>query len=221
MSDMLKGEAASQTIQPQTLGSNTSGVTFSQFALAQKAGLIPAIDPKEALEALYADAFDHILQRIKTEDIQNELITPADIPDTYKLTVTLAPDLEQDDLRNTQIATQILNSGANVSKEWVNTNVLKISDSEAMYRQKQLELTMDAMMELSRAPEKLMPILESLTAPKKKGGPAQPTAPAAQAEAPQGMPGMGEMPMPGGMGNVPGMEQMPKTDSMIPPEERM
>lgn len=217
MSDMLKTEAAAQTIQPQTLGQNTSGVTFSQFALASKAGLIPAIDPKEAMEALYADAFRHILQRIKTEDIQNDLIQAVDIPEKFKLTVTLAPDLEQDDLRNAQIATQLLNSGATVSKEWVNSNILKIADTGEMYKQKKIEELMDAMIELMKAPEKLMPVLESFSA-KPQG---QPSVGSGQ----QGQGGQGQPMMPGqmpeGMPQMPGMEQMPQTDPMIQPEERM
>jgi len=218
MSDMLKSEAAAQTIQPQTLGQNTGGVTFSQFALASKAGLIPAIDPKEAMEALYADAFRHILQRIKTEDIQNDLIQAVDIPEKFKLTVTLAPDLEQDDLRNAQIATQLLNSGATVSKEWVNSNILKIADTGEMYKQKKIEELMDAMIELMKAPEKLMPVLESFSA-KPQGQQGQGQQGQGQQLPPlpgSGMPGQ----MPEGMPQMPGMEQMPQTDPMIPPNER-
>jgi len=215
MSDMLKSEAAAQTIQPQTLGQNTGGVTFSQFALASKAGLIPAIDPKEAMEALYADAFRHILQRIKTEDIQNDLIQAVDIPEKFKLTVTLAPDLEQDDLRNAQIATQLLNSGATVSKEWVNSNILKIADTSEMYKQKKIEELMDAMIELMKAPEKLMPVLESFSA-KPQGQQGQPSAGSGQPGQGQGMPGQ----MPEGMPQMPGMEQMPQTDPRMPPNER-
>lgn len=212
MSDMLKTEAAAQTIQPQTLGQNTAGTTFSQFALASKAGLIPAIDPKEAMEALYTDAFRHILQRIKTEDIQNDLIQAVDIPEKFKLTVTLAPDLEQDDLRNAQIATQLLNSGATVSKEWVNSNILKIADTGEMYKQKKIEELMDAMIELMKAPEKLMPVLESFSAKPKPQG--QPSAGGGQL-------GQGQEAGADAGNMIPGTEQMPQTDPMILPEERM
>ena len=124
---MMEQVAATQTVQPQTLGMNSNGVTFSQFAMASKAGMIPAIDPKEAQEQLYTDIFRHILERIKAEFIENELLAPGDIPDGFAITVKIEPDLEQDDLRNAQIALQIKQAGL-ASGEWIDTNLLKIPD---------------------------------------------------------------------------------------------
>lgn len=217
--DLMKGEAATQTIQPQTLGQNTAGVTFSQFALASKAGLIPAIDPKEAMEALYADAFTHMLQRIKEESIENELIKAGDIPNKLKLTVTLEPDLEQDDLRNAQIATQLKNSKANVSDEWINTNLLKIPDSKAMWRQMKIEELRNGMVELMKQPEFMQGFLTEIFKPKGKATPT-PTPTPSGADAPP--PPMGQAPLGEGVtqGMMPGMEQLPQTDAMIPREER-
>lgn len=217
--NIMQDQAATQTVQPQTLGQNTNGVTFSQFAMASKAGLIPAIDPKESQEALYKDAFTHILQRIKEENIENDLIQPGDIPDEFELEVTIEPDLEQDDLRNSQIAMQLLSSGANVSKEWVNTNLLKIADSKAMLRQKKKEELFDAMVELMKTPEVLGKYVQAVLGKKSVGGGQLPVD-------------GGEMPAGGGLDTdastrpseipgMPGMDQLPKTDAMIPPEERM
>lgn len=132
-------QSAQQTIQPQTLGANTGGVTFSQFAMASRAGLIPSQDPKEAQEQVYKDAFSHILQRVKNEGIDHPLFADVEIPDSFDLVVTLEPDLAQDDLRNASIVAQLKNSNANISDEWLNTNLLKISDSRAMFRQKTTE----------------------------------------------------------------------------------
>ena len=128
-------QAALQTIQPQTLGQNTQGITFSQFAMASRTGLIPAQDPKEATEQVYKDAFSHILQRVKNEGMKHPLFEGVEIPDNFDLIVTLEPNLAQDDLRNATIAAQ-LKGATNISDEWVNTNLLKIADSRAMFKQK-------------------------------------------------------------------------------------
>lgn len=213
--DLMKGEAATQTVQPQTLGQNTAGVTFSQFALASKAGLIPAIDPKEAMEALYEDAFTHILQRIKAESIENEVIAPGDIPEKVKLTVTLEPDLEQDDLRNAQIASQLKASGANVSDEWIDTNLLKVADSKAMWRQKKKEELRNQMVEMLKDPQFMGQfmgqIMGSMLGGKGKGGQGS------DQSAVNGGPPTVNSAVPGMM---PGGEAMPKTDAVIPLEER-
>lgn len=215
MISILKDQASMQTVQPQALGENTGGTTFSQFALAAKAGLIPAIDPKEAEEQEYKDAFLHMLTRIKEEGIENEVISPADIPDDVEVIVTIAPDLEQDDLRNAQTAVQLMNSNAGLSKEWIGTNVLKISDMNAVWEQAAKEKMRDAVMERVLADENLMGMLVQKAL--KMQTPSQPASqPTSQPTPPEGMgaiPGMG--------GGMEGMEPTPKTDPMIPQEERM
>ena len=231
--NILQEQAASQTIQPQTLGQNTNGVTFSQFALASKSGLIPAVDPKESQEALYADIFTNILERIRDEQIENELIKPADVPQTVQIRVTIEPDLEQDDLRNAQIALQLKQAGLG-SGEWIDTNILKIADSKAMWTQRKKEELMDAMVELMKAPEvmqkyltrslgqdKAQPTPESAASGSGAGpagangaGDAMPTDVSAD---PTQMPGMPNMP---GMPGMSGQEALPKTDPMIPLNER-
>lgn len=203
LKDLLDGQAATQTIQPQTLGQNTPGITFSQFALASKAGLIPAVDPKAALEALYKDVFIHVLQRIKQENIENDLIAPADIPDSIDMEVSIEPDLEQDDLRNAQIAVQIRNAGI-ASREWIETNILKIADSNEMFRQRKKEELMDAAVELLKSPEMLAKYIPMMMG-EKKPTPGQQTPPE----------------QPSLPGQPSGGEQLPQTDAMIPQEERM
>jgi len=220
--NILSEQSAAQTIHPQTLGQNTGGVTFSQFAMASKAGLIPAIDPKEAQEALYADAFTHMLQRIQAEDIENTLIPASIIPKKFKVKVTIQPDLEQDDLRNASVAQQLLTSGADVSKQWVNTNLLKITDNDEMWNQKAFEQMRDAMMQMVlQDPNVLGPMIQK--ALKIKPPPTPPHQKNAVGE------GGDQMPAPGGempVDQMPtpnpaaGMEQLPKTDAMVLPEER-
>jgi hypothetical protein len=211
--NILTEQASSQTIQPQTLGQNTNGVTFSQFAMASKAGLIPAIDPKEAQEALYGDAFTHILQRIQAESIDNKLIPANAIPKKVKVKVTIAPDLEQDDLRNATVAQQLLASGADVSKKWVNTNLLKITDTDEMWNQKALEQMRDAMLQLVvQDPNVLGPMVQKVL--KIAPPPTPPQQKSADGEG-GSMPVPGDMPVSGA-----GMEQLPKTEAMVPENER-
>lgn len=217
LGNILKDQSATQTIQPQTLGQSTGGTTFSQFAMASKAGLIPAIDPKESQEALYADIFTHILERIKAESIENEIIGAGDIPENFKLTVTIEPDLEQDDLRNAQIGLQLSQSGL-ASNEWINTNILKIQDNDEMWRQRKLEEMRDAMAQLLMSPEMLQPFVQKIMEKfKGKAAGGQATPPATPPE------GTGQTPpeLPGQGAPMTGMEQLPKTDAMILPEERM
>lgn len=205
---ILKDQASVQTVQPQALGENTGGTTFSQFALAAKAGLIPAIDPKEAEEQEYRDAFVCMLMRIKEEGIENDVIPPADIPENFEVTVTIAPDLEQDDLRNAQTAVSLMNSNAGLSKEWIGTNVLKISDMNAVWEQAAKEQMRDAVLAKALADENLMGMLVQ------KALKISPTPPPTPPQT-EGAIGEGSQ-MPGGM-----MGQMPQVDAMIPQEERM
>lgn len=136
---LMEDQTGRSTIQEQTIGGAAEATTFSAYVMSMNAGKLPAIDPTEAQEQCYKDLFTHILQRIKAEGIENDLIKPEDIPDDVELDVTMEPDLQQDDLRNSQIVAQLKNSGANVSNAWLNTNLLKIPDSDAMFREKTKE----------------------------------------------------------------------------------
>lgn len=210
---LIDAQTGQSTIQDQTIGGNSDVATFSSYVTQMNAGKLPAIDPREAQEMCYADAFMHILQRIKAEGIANDLIAPEDIPDDIELEVTLEPDLAQDDLRNSQIVTQLKNAGANVSDEWLNTNLLKISDSDAMFRQKAKEDIRKAILaNIMQKPEIMQQFIAAAM-----GQPAQPTPPPTPAptETPPTDPRM--MPMQSG----PGMETMPKTDAIVPMQERI
>lgn len=217
---LMDEQNARNTLQPQTLGANTQGVTFSQFALASKAGMIPAQDPKDAMEAVYRDAFTHILERIKHEGIVNELLEASDIPDQIEMEVSIEPDLAQDDLRNAQVASQLRNGNSNISDEWINTNILKIANSKEMRKQKDKEDIHNAIIQsivqnpeimnkyvMAALGEKQNPPVASATSPQ-MGGEVQPT--------PEEMQAMAMAQAQGGAG----MEAMPKTDAMILPEER-
>lgn len=120
------------TIYKQTLGENISGTTFSGLAMLSSAGQLPLEDPKEAIGFTFRDIFQHILERIKLEGIDNPWIKPQDIPDEYEIEVTLEPKLPQDNLRNAQVATAL---GPLVSDEWKRENLLQINDSDAMTKQ--------------------------------------------------------------------------------------
>ena len=221
LGNLLDKQAATQTIQPQTLGTSPAGVTFSQFALSSKAGMIPAVDPKESMEALYEDMFTHILERIEAESIDNDLLKAADIPKDFKIIVSIEPDLEQDDLRNASIALQLKNAGLG-SGEWIDTNILKIPDSKEVWKQRKMEEMRDAMMEIIKSPEFLQPLVQQQMQkfmPKKP--PTQTPPPADNAAMPTPPEGA-DMPtsnMPNTPG-MPGMEQLPQTDAMIPQNER-
>ncbi len=210
--DRYSGES---TIQDQTIGGPGDAATFSSYVMQVNSGKLPAIDPTEAQEQCYKDLFLHILQRIKAEGIANELIDPADIPDDIDLEVTLEPDLAQDDLRNANIFQQLKNAGANVSDEWLNTNLLKIADSEQMFRQTAKEQARKTIWAaILQDPEIIKPMIMAAMGMSQQP-PQQP--PQMQPGMEQGQPPMGVMPEPGPEATG---EGMPMTDAMPTPEER-
>jgi hypothetical protein len=190
------------------------------------AGKLPTIDPIEAQRQCYRDLFLHILQRIKAEGIENDLIKPEDIPDDIELEVTLEPDLQQDDLRNAQIVTQLKNAGANVSDEWLNTNLLKIADSNEMFRQSAKEQVRKAILgNIMQNPQIMQKFIAAAMG---QMGQPQTETPPTQTPLGEVPPGYHQMPdgsvmadseMPTQPGQ-PNMEGMPMTDAMPQPGER-
>lgn len=222
---LMENQTSMSTIQEQTIGGAAESSTFSSYVMQVNAGKLPAIDPTEAQEQAYRDLFLHVLQRIKSEGIESQLLMPEDIPADVDLDVTMEPDLSQDDLRNSQIVAQLKQSGANVSDEWLNTNLLKIPDSAAMFRQKTKEEIQKAVVaNILQDPNLMRPFIMAALGmpPEPEQPPEQPAGPGGEVppgyhQMPDGsvMPDS-EMPPQGG----PGMEAMPMTDAMPQPQER-
>jgi len=227
--DELSGES---TIRSQTLGENINGATFSALAMLSSAGKLPMVDSQRALSAAFRDLFLHILYRIKTEVIDNPLIPPTQIPDDLDIEVTFEPKLPQDNLRNAQVAGAL---GDKVSREWIHTNLLQINDTPAMDKQIAKERIKSAMLEnLAQNPQIMQQLMAAiLPQPKQpqtpptqpQQGPApdqmQPQDMGMQQGGPQLPPGLDPAMMAQMMGQGGGMEQMPQTGPMIPPQERM
>lgn len=221
--DELSGQS---TIHAQVTGGNADGVgTFSGLAMLSSAGKLPMIDSQRALQATFRDIFLHILYRIKNEVIENELIAPNEIPDDVDLEVTFTPKLPQDSLRNAQVASQL---GDKVSDEWIHTNLLQVNDTPAMQKQIAKEQIKKALLAgITQNPQIMEQLMAAVIgqpkqqpqAPQPQGG--QPDM--SQQMPPEGMPPemMEQMQQGGGMPMQPGMEQMPQTEPMIPPQERM
>jgi hypothetical protein len=218
--DELSGES---TIRGQTLGDNAPGSTFSALAMLSSAGKLPMVDSQRALGAAFRDIFLHILYRIKTEVIQNTLIEPMDIPDDIDLEVTFEPRLPQDQLRNAQVAASL---GDKVSTEWIHTNLLQINDTPAMEKQIAKEVIKKSMLAKIVEDPQIMGALMQAVVPRPPTPPAQPNQQPVQEQPAMEQPGMA-----GAEGINPemmaqlmaqgGMEQMPKSGPMIPPQERM
>lgn len=217
MLDDLSGQS---TIYKQTLGENINAGTFSSLAMLSSAGKLPMVDPQRALQNAFKDIFIHILYRIKTEGIENELIKPADIPDNLDIDVTFEPKLPQDNLRNSQMA---VNLGDLVSDEWKLTNLLQEGDAAAMQRQVAKEKIFKSM--LARAAEDPQsPIMQQLMGMVfgglMGGGPQQQPQPMPQPEpqqpqTPNMQPGYQNSPMQG----QPGAEGVGMVDPMVSPQE--
>jgi hypothetical protein len=216
LKNLMDGENARSTIQPEAFGGGADG-TFSGYVMSMNASKLPTEDPKEGIGKVYRDAFLYILQRIKAETIENELISPQDIPDDIDIEVTIEPNLTQDDLRNAQVATNLLNSGADVSKEWTNTNVLKINNNEEMKDQIFIEKAEATLMQALFTDKQF--IQEMITTvlrrdPQQNGTPTE-----APNEVAQDGP-MGETTGEQMQDQMPGTEAQPQTDAMIPNSQR-
>ena len=212
--DELSGQS---TIYRQTLGENIDVGTFSALAMLSNSGKLPLVDVRRAMEMAFRDIFLHILNRIKSEGIENSLISPNEIPDDIDIEVNLEPDLPQDALRNAQIVTQLRNADANISDEWANTNILNIPNSNEMFKTKVKEDIRKAMVKaITQDPNVLGQFLSIVMG---QGGSAGNNGGGGTHTMPDGstMPNS-EMPAPPQTG--PNIEQMPRTDAMIPPQER-
>lgn len=222
---LMDKTTADSTIQPEAFGAGADN-TFSGYITAMNASKLPSEDPKEGIAKVYRDMFLYILKRIKNDSIENALIQANDIPDDIDLEVTYEPNLTQDNLRNAQIVAQLKGSGSTISDEWMNTNILKISNNEEMFKAKTKEDIRRAIIQqILSNPEMMQPILMAAMGQRQQ--------PPAQEEPQQGQPSPeemammeqgGEMPDPAMMEQMqgqPGMEAMPQTDAMIPAGERM
>ena len=206
---MLAELSGESTIYKQTLGESIGGSTFSGLAMLSSAGKLPLVDQKRAVEMAFRDIFLNILQRIKAESIENDLIPASEIPDDVDIDVTMEPKLPQDQLRNAQVAT---NLGSTVSREWKHSELLQISDSNAMQKQVEKELIRDAILQqIISNPELMMPMVQAAM------GIRPPAAKAASPQIPSADLGGEATPMP----TMPGMEQVPQTEPIIPQNERM
>lgn len=217
LKNLMENETAQSTVQAQTIGGTSEQNTFSGYVASVNAGKIVLNDPKEAIEKVSRDTFMHILQRIKSESILNDLISPADIPDDVDIEVTYEPNLTQDDLRNATIVTQLKGSGANVSDEWLNTNLLKIADSNEMFKQKTKEEFRKAIIaNIINTPELIKPYLMAALGMRNPATTPPPAPPPMSTFGEGGADLGGEVPQ-GMMGG----EQLPQMDAMIPPQERL
>ena len=214
---LMDNENARSTIRPEAFGGGAEGATFSGYVTSMNASKLPAEDPKEGISKVYRDMCLYILKRIKAEGIENELIAPTDIPDDVEIEVVLEPNLTQDDLRNAQIVASLKTAQVNVSDEWLNTNILKIPDSAAMFKQKTKEDIRRALIgQMLANPELMKPLLMTVMGQTQQPQPQQPQP--GQSAPEQGMGDeMGGQMAPQMMGG----EMPPQTDAMIPQEERL
>mgnify|MGYP000087123667 CR=1 FL=1 len=226
--DDLSGQS---TIYRQTLGENIGAGTFSGLAMLSSAGKLPLVDSTRALEQAFSEIFDIILYRIKEDGMDHPVLKASDIPERYELKVTFKPDLPQDELRNSQIASTLKGL---VSDEWIQTKTLGIGDSSAMRKQIFKEQVYTAIMAKMASPEspyidQLVQMMLGQGQPPQQGQPTPPTGqPNPNQQTPPDMTqqgqqqgiGQGQPPVPGQPGQ-PNVEAMPQTDAVVPPAQRM
>ncbi len=227
--NLLKEIGGESTIHGQTLGVANNQGTFSGLAMLSSAGKLPLVDSQRAIEMSFRDVFLNILQRIKEEGIENDLISPMDIPDDVELDVTLEPNLPQDKLRNAQVAQSL---GDLVSDEWKQGNLLQIGDSKEMARQVAKEKAVKAItISILQDPEYMKQLISAAmgapaqSQPSQNGNQTQPQpSPDGMTpeQSPEGMtPEMMQQAAAAQGSGMPGMEQMAQQDPMLLPQERM
>lgn len=224
--DELNGQS---TIHGQSLGEGVgANVPFSSLVTMAQTGRLPLVDPAEAVGAVFADAGAIVLKWIKTDGIDNEIIPAAEIDDDITIKCEMSPDLPQDQLRNSTIAAQLKGL---VSKEWIHSNLLNITDSGKMTKAIWSEESADALYQeivKQTLPQLLQMLAPNPPAPPMGAGPTGQTPPMPQGMPPQGIdPNMPPMPtgagpqMPGGapvptIPGMPGAESLPMVDSRMP-----
>jgi hypothetical protein len=196
--NMLDELGQRSTINSQTLGENiSSGTPYSGYAMASQNGRIPIVPIQEACQKVIHDAGLFALKYFKDRGMTWNDLTAAEIPEHFKLKVTLEVDLPQDQVKTAQIASQLKDL---VSVEWLH-NLLQIHDSEGM-----LTDIMTEQATKQAFTQDLPTLVQQMLAMAMPTPPANPT-PTAPPELP---PGQGEVP--------PGYHQMPD-GSMMPDSE--
>lgn len=209
--NMLQEMSGESTVYKQTLGQNINNSTFSGLAMLSSSGKLPMVDSKRALESAFKDCFEHILYRIKTENIANPLIEASEIPDQYELEVSFDPKLPQDDLRNAQVAQQLKGI---VSTEYIQQEVLQVPDAASMRKQVTKEIVLDGLRATMAQNPEIMGGMLARVIPQllpQKPPATDPNMPPTDPNAP---------PPEGVAGNM-NMEAVPQQDAMVPPGERM
>lgn len=227
--------SGASTIRGTALGEEGAGsMPFSSLSMLATSGKLPLTDPERALEQVFTDAFNHILQRIKTEGMANEQIAPAAIDDDMMVKVSMQTKLPQDSLRNAQVAQGL---GDLVSDKWKRSELLQISDSESMDKQLFVEtmkksLAAALVQDPQNLQESIALILGRAPVPQPgevpPGGEQMPPEQMQQGPTPEEMAAMQQQQMQGqGPGQellnpgMPNMEAMPQSGPMIPPQERL
>lgn len=207
LGNMLSNLAQQSTINSQTLGENISaGTPYSGYAMAAQNGRIPIIPIQEACEKVIHDAFVFAFKYYKSANMKwigkdGQPLNATEIPDVFRLKVTLEVDLPQDQFKMAQIATQLAPLGI-ASKEWIR-ELLQIHDSS------QMEFDVLTERAASAAFQQDLPNLVAQML-QMAGG-----------TAPSTTPGSTTTPGSGGVGVPPGYHQMPDgsimADSAMPP----
>ncbi len=200
-----------------------AGIPFSSLSLLSNSGKLPLVDPQRALQQVIKDACLHIAYRIQTEAIENDVIPPDLLTDDIDLTVSLVAKLPQDSLRNAQVAQSL---GDLVTDEWKHQELLQISDSKAMRKQRLKENMVNAIFgAVISNPQIMQQAANAIMRQAGQQPPPQPSGAPTDGQTPEGVP---PEQMQQGMEQAQGMdlqamgnmEGQPMTDPMLAPEER-
>jgi hypothetical protein len=199
------------TIYDTALGAPVeSNIAFSTVSLLAQQGRLPMAGPQKALENTLQSLMEMMISMLAHAKGSFEgagiKITPASIPDDMELDVRIDVQMPQDKLQLANIAHML--KGDNLAdNEWIQSNVLNITDAGAMRKRIYMDKLFQVMGDTKVATivqqyqQRLMQGLEQ---------PVDPNAPPPNMEEPPGIPGVPAPEMGGGMG-TPGMTGMEAT----------
>lgn len=192
---------AEQKIEQSTLyrtafGQNIgSTAAFSTVALLSQSGRLPLVGTKEQTGEAIASIMEKALRWYREigEDCEALGLKPSEVPEDFELTVTLEIDLPQDKLQSANTAQMLVNNGL-ASKEWVQEELLHITDpagtKKQIWKEKAAEFQYEMMMQQMAEAQKAQQQQQQMAMMGQGGGP-------------QGMPQGGPMPQGGDMRGMP------------------
>jgi len=131
--NLLDAQITESTVQKTALGAALEGSpAYSTYALLAQSGRLPLVQIQTRTEFAIADVMEKAIEWYAEKGPATDgMPKPAEIPDTFSLSVKLDVNLPQDKLQLANIATMLKSAGI-VDDTWIRSNILNVENSVKM-----------------------------------------------------------------------------------------